>query len=438
MFKKWRKSEFLRSVATLMTGTLLAQLFSYLLYPVLTRIYSTEEMGDLGVYMRWVAIIAAIATARFELALPLPKRDQHAFLLFRLALRISYVVLGACLLFSLIYFFLIPQHVSTVVIAVLTIISAYITVWINLGIHWSIRNKKFKSISGQRMINSISVNVLRWIFGVFGFGSMGLIVATVLGSFLSIFAFIRDFLKFKPTHQLFSDNRKLRVAAKTYQAFPRVNLPHNLVELSVDLLLSVFVVLYFGKGIFGSYSHAFMMLKLPLAIIGQSVGQVFFNRCSETLNRGESVYAESLRMAKILFLIALMPFTVLFFFGEPIFGFVFGDQWYQSGRFAEILAPYLMINFMLSPLSILPILLNRQKAALYMGLFFGVIQLFTFGLLPNLLDGGVGNFSESNFRWILSVNSAIMVVYLIFVFYLYLRFAKEGRREVMTSNQTPV
>ena len=437
MFKKWRKSEFLHSVATLMTGTLLAQLFSYLLYPILTRIYSTEEMGDLGIYMRWVAIIAAISTARFELALPLPKRDHHAFLLFRLALRISYVALGACLLFSVIYFFLIPQNTSTLVISLLTIISAYITVWINLGIHWSIRHKKFRSISGQRMINSISVNLLRWIFGVFGFGSIGLIVATVLGSFFSIFAFIRDFIKFKATHHLYGDKRKLRVAAKTYKAFPLVNLPHNLVELSVDLLLSVFIVLYFGKGIFGSYSHAFMMLKLPLAIIGQSVGQVFFNRCSENLNRGISVYAESLRMAKILFLIALLPFTLLFFFGEPIFGFVFGNQWYQSGRLAEILAPYLLVNFVLSPLSILPVLLNRQKAALYMGVFFGLIQVFTFGTLPLLLGIGIQNSSEADFRWILSVNSAIMVVYLIFVFYLYLRFAKDGRRSEWNSSQSP-
>jgi O-antigen/teichoic acid export membrane protein len=410
-----------------MTGTLVAQLVSYLMYPLITRIYSTVEMGELGLYMRWVAFIAAIATARYEVALPMPKRDHHAYLLYRLALRISYIVIAASTLFAAVYFIVTPTKLSVFLILLLAVLSAYLTVWMNLGIHWSIRNKKFKSISSQRIINSLSVNSLRWIFGIFGFGTIGLIVATVIGTFLSILVFIRDFLRFKPSHQAFANKKKMLVVAREYKDFPAINLPQILMDLGVDLAIAGLIVVYFDKGIFGSYSHAFLMLKLPLSVIGQSFGQVFFNRCTEMLNRGESIYMEVLRMAKVLLLIAIVPFTILFFFGEPIFGFVFGKQWFESGRFAEILAPYLMINFVVSPLSILPIILKRQKEAFFIALVFGLIRLINFGLLPLILAGETilgGNVKlETSFEEIIIIDTIVMSIGLIVVFFLYLRYA---------------
>ena len=83
LIKEIKKNTFIKSVSVLMTGTVLAQALTYLITPVLTRIYSTEEMGELGVYLRIVGFVAALATLRYELTLPIPKRDKHAFLLYR-------------------------------------------------------------------------------------------------------------------------------------------------------------------------------------------------------------------------------------------------------------------------------------------------------------------------------------------------------------------
>ena len=93
---KIKNNEFLKSVMVLTSGTVIAQIISYLITPLLTRIYSTEEMGDLGVYMRAVGFISALATARYELSLPLPKNDKHSFILYRLSLKIASYILLAC------------------------------------------------------------------------------------------------------------------------------------------------------------------------------------------------------------------------------------------------------------------------------------------------------------------------------------------------------
>lgn len=56
-------------MSVLLSGTIIAQVIGYALAPVLTRLYSTAEMGELALYMR-VTGFAAIATLRYEAALP--------------------------------------------------------------------------------------------------------------------------------------------------------------------------------------------------------------------------------------------------------------------------------------------------------------------------------------------------------------------------------
>lgn len=422
------KSDFVRSVLTLMTGTAIAQLIAYLIYPFLTRIYSTADMGELGVYTRLVAFIAAIATARYEATLPVAKQDNHAFSLYRLSFRISLIVLTAVFLVGLTYFFLKPYNFSNYIFLLVSVLSAYVSVWINLGTNWSVRKKLFKQISVQRMVNSVSVNSLRLIFGVLNWGAFGLIFGTLLGSFLSIFAFVKTFLSNKKSHASTADLRRMRVLAKEYRSYPVVYLPHVLLDLAVDLALAALIVEFYGKGTFGSYSYAYLMLKLPLGLFGQSLGQVFFNKSSEMFHKRQSLYSLTLKTLRTLFFLSIVPFTVLFFFGSELFGFVFGERWTEAGRIAEILAPALMLNFIVSPISSLSLVLSKQKLMFGFGIAVAFFQLFNFGVLPiflNLLDKF--HFIDRGFdpfHWILSFNSILLSVVYIVIILLFLRLTK--------------
>jgi len=80
-YRSLHSSEFLKSVLVLLSGTLIAQLISYALTPIISRQFTPEEMGQFGIYQRWLVLIATIATARYEFSLPLPKKDEHSFLI---------------------------------------------------------------------------------------------------------------------------------------------------------------------------------------------------------------------------------------------------------------------------------------------------------------------------------------------------------------------
>ncbi len=422
MISLFRKSEFFRSVVTLMTGTVAAQVIAFGVNPILTRFfYNDEDMGELGIYTRFVAFIAAFATARYDFAMPVAKHDHHAFSLFRLSLRIAFVCLFSVLIFGMCYALFQPQPEDYLLFVLMSVGSAYGTVWISVGTNWAIRKKEFKTISTQKIVNALSVSGFKVLFGFFHMGALGLLLGTFIGTISSSVVFVKRFLGLKKEHKQHSYNKRMNVVAKEYKYFPSVSLPHGLLDLGIDSILAWSIVYFYSKGTFGQYNLAFMMMKAPLAIIGQSIGQVFFNRASEMLNQGRSVHDLMKRTVGILFLLSIVPFTIMYFWGSEIFVFVFGKDWIIAGKFAEILVPYLMCNFLLSPVSSLPLVLGRQREAFLVGICVALIQVTSFIIIPYFVE-------EASIYQVLWINSVTLSVLLIAVYFLYLRFAKLGRK----------
>ena len=73
--KNIKTNTFIKSVSVLMTGTVLAQALTYLITPVLTQFILLKKWGT-WVYLRIVGFVAALATMRYELTLPLPKETN--------------------------------------------------------------------------------------------------------------------------------------------------------------------------------------------------------------------------------------------------------------------------------------------------------------------------------------------------------------------------
>ena len=396
----------------------MAQVIGYAIAPILTRLYSNAEMGEMLYYMRLIAFISSIATLRYEAALPLPKRDEHSYLMYRFVYLFSFWLLvfiaGFLLVFSLVFDLinLQPWFILFVVLGAAAMIV------INVGTSWAVRTGTYGIISRQKITNSLVSNALKWCFFFFNWKSFGLILATLLGFIISALEFIWDFRK---THRRFRElfsPRKTRVVLKEHREFPLLNLPHVFIDNGRDMLLATLILAYFGEAVYGSYGHAYQMLRIPLMLVGVSVGQLFYNRSSEAMHKQKALTPILSKTICVLTLISIIPFTVLFFYGTEIFGFVFGTTWGIAGTYAETMAFWLMVNFVLSPISALPLLLNKQRYALIMGLVSSLIQVIPFWVFP-LLYGK----SASVFILTLQTVSYVQAVWLIFTLYLYYRFA---------------
>lgn len=415
---------FAKSVAVLVSGTAIAQALGYLVSPLITRLYSAEDLGDLGIYMRAVGFIAAVSTLRYELSLPLPKRDDHSFLLYHLAFRIALYVIGASTLAAAIAIFVLPFSWFNVLFFGVTLLSAFFLALTNLGTNWAIRTGAYGHISFSKAAGAVATNGLRVAFGWLGMGVSGLLIASLIGYIVGALKFNTVFIGLKRSFRESASQRKAYALGLEHRDFPLINLPHTVVDLGRDLVIALIISWVFTKEVFGYYSHAYAMLRLPVALVGASIGQVLFNRASELLRSREAVQPLIKRAVAGLFGVSIPVFTLVYLFGEPVFGFVFGAEWSQSGLYAEHMALWLLFSFVSSSLSTLPIVLRRQRAFFLLSLVGTLLQLIGFALLPLVLANQFASF-ESVLMFVNLSQSAFLLVVIVQV----VRFARSATFE---------
>ena len=143
---------------------------------------------------------------------------------------------------------------------------------------------------------------------------------------------------------------------KKYKDFPLVNSTHVLVDESSKTLFFFALSAYYGDIIFGLFAFTFRYLRVPIQVTGTSLAQVLNERLARMNADQQPIGNLVTKMVIVLALVGIVPFTVIFFFGEPIFSFVFSDAWSRAGYFAQLIAPWLFLSFVSSPISMLPII----------------------------------------------------------------------------------
>jgi O-antigen/teichoic acid export membrane protein len=419
-----KNSDFIKSLTVLLTGTLIAQFIGYALAPVISRQFSPTEMGEFGMFQRWVVLLATIATARYEFSLPLPKRDEHSFQLYRLALFSTMVTLGITLVGFLIYGLYIEKAVGFALWALVLVFSTAALVFFNLGTNWAIRHKEFKRISFSKMTNSLSLNISRVLSGFFHMGKWGLFLSFLLSLLIGAAHFLKDFFHWnkKPTTSL--SKKKMMSLARTYKDFPLINLPHALSDNLREVLVALLIIEVFSEQIFGSFDHTFRMLRLPVMIIGTSISQILFNRISSYRLEKKMLMPIVVKVFLSLSVLSLIPFSIVYFYGQPLFVFVFGEQWQESGRLSEIMAPWLMLNFVSSPLTIIPLVLEQQKKFFFIGISASILQVLGFLVLPMILN----EYKDGMYMVFQIITWSQVAIGLITVMFIFSIIQKEDRK----------
>ena len=75
----------LTAVMTLLSGTLAAQVIGFVLQIGIARTYSATDKGLFGIYGSVASLVVTVAAARFDLSVVLPRDDDDARVLVRLA-----------------------------------------------------------------------------------------------------------------------------------------------------------------------------------------------------------------------------------------------------------------------------------------------------------------------------------------------------------------
>src|SRR5690606_17477217 len=237
----FRSDGFIRNVSILAGGAALGQLLALLASPLLSRLYSPDDFGTLGVYASILGVLGVAANMRYELAIPLSEDETLASNTLALSLALTAglgLVAGVCvLLFS-----------DELVALTGTPALADLTFLIPIGVvaigtytalnYWAIRQRAFGVIARTKLNQGASGALVQVGLGAIVLVPLGLLVWQVVGQTAGIATLAR--LAVRMPMRRVSLSGMLR-AFKRYQRLPKYSLPGavmNNASLSLPALLA--------------------------------------------------------------------------------------------------------------------------------------------------------------------------------------------------------
>jgi len=373
-----KPSRFSKNVLTLVGGTTIAQLIVILSSPIITRLYSPDAFGLFSIFTSITGILAVIACLRYELAIMLPKSDKEAA-----------NVLGLCIIIvALLSILSIPTLILSqqIIIEYLNVpqladffwlfpIAMFLSgIFLALN-YWNSRTKFFYRLSIAQVFKSVSTSGTQIGVGSLGYATGGVLIgANIIGLVVSTSVLgiqvLKDHLSF------FNQNITVKGivdAFKKYINFPKYDIWSALLN-TISVMLPIFILTSnFNQTIVGYYSLAYMVLQLPITLIGSSISQVFFQKAAEAKNISKELLRKTVeKTIKPLIFLIFYPTILLILICPELFSFVFGVKWEESGNYARYLSLWIGISFISSPISTLFSICHKQKFSL----FFNIIQIF--------------------------------------------------------------
>lgn len=357
-----------RGVATLVTGTGIAQVVVIATSPILTRLYSPSSFGIYSVAISILSILLTVTCLRYESAIPLPESDVVAANVLALALVaavLTSAVAGIVLLLGgpwLMTELGAPGLAPYVLLLPLAQLGAGISAAL---IYWAMRTKTFTAIAANRVTQGVALVTVQLGLGVAGAGSLGLLVGDLVGRVAGSTRLARAAWASHSAAFRRVSRSGMAAAARRYRRFPIVSTWSALLAslgLQTPLLL---VVAFYGPVEGGEYALAARVGALPLSLVAAAVSQVFVAEAAR-LNRTDPPGVRRLfgRTTRALALAGLGPAILAMVAAPLLAGPIFGSSWQDAGIFIAILVPSFYLEFVISATGDVLYVLERQKLQL--------------------------------------------------------------------------
>ncbi|MFN3597609.1 MAG: lipopolysaccharide biosynthesis protein [Rubricoccaceae bacterium] len=353
-------------VLTLIGGGAAAQAAVFVARPLLTRLYSPEAFGALGVFTALAYLLATLLTLRYEDALMLPARRRSAAGVLVLALGAAGVLGGAALLALGAYG---PARLAARLgvpgVAALLWMAPLVAVllaWANAAQGWLARAERFRLISGALALQSaglLTVQISAW-----RYGAAGLVLGVLCGA--ALFAGAALLGATSAGAWRYARHARLRRLATRYRRFAFYGTPATLLAQLASRLPPLLLAPAFGAAVVGQFGLAVAALAVPLGLVGDATGQVFYVRAAEA-HRAGRLAALTASVLRRLAHVATYPVLAAALAGPDVFAFVFGEPWREAGLYARLLAPWLLLSAINPPLTRVFDTLERQRDELALG-----------------------------------------------------------------------
>jgi len=392
-------------VVKMISGNGISQILRIILSPIISRLFRPEYFGVMQNFSSISNILGVLSTMRYDQSIMLPKKREDAanqfivsviFVLFTMPVFIFlFILFGRLLVNSL---------NSPELMDLLYFIPVYAAI---LGLNailkqWNSRNRKYTQLSFSLIISEIFSDG-----GAVGFGLAGLassvtltlsrLIGQIASTFFTAVLILHQDGKF--ILQQFNFKRIIK-GIKTYKKFPIFTVWAAFLSMLSIYLPGMILSGFFTPTIAGYFSFGQSVLRLPISLIGNSIGDVFFQRASQKAHQNKLPETVEETM-KQLITIGTFPMLIIMVLGKDLFAIVFGANWGEAGYYSQILSMWTLFIFISQPLNRVVSIVGRNEMALVFGtlkVLVGAISFTVGGLLGNIYAG----------LWIFSVAGVLL------------------------------
>lgn len=374
-----------RDVVVLTIGTALAQGLTIAATPLLSRLYTPEDFGLLAIFLAISGVAATLVTGRYETSILVPQKETEAADLVFLSLFLTGI---GSIFFSTLSIFLpieYQEHLGLKKLIgwlPLTFVAGGLMAITNIAQGWLNREKKYPQMANLRVLQSVGIVISAVLFGLLPDIGQGLLLAQMLACAITGICA----LWFARSVARYWQIKKILQAARTHKNAPKYLLPTALLD-ALSLQIPIFTItIAYGAGDAGKYSLAMRFLALPAALIGNAIGQVFFQKAAIFIHENRQGLLELYTKITISLFIATIPvLTIIAMEGQTIFGLFLGEKWQEAGSMAELLIFSSSLYFIFSPTSNFFILLKKERILLGFSFFQLIYRITAFATSENTL-----------------------------------------------------
>tara|TARA_B100000989_G_scaffold298277_1_gene286855 strand:- start:3126 stop:4391 length:1266 start_codon:yes stop_codon:yes gene_type:complete len=359
------KSKIVHNISKLAFGNIIGELIGILSIPVITRIYSPSEIGIFMFFFSVSDILANFVIGKYDSAIVISNNKKEAINIIQASFILTFI---NSMLLGLVFIIFGNYFMNFLGLDNLTlnnlIIIPFLIISLNLykiADHWNNYNRNYLIMARAKVLQKAIAAILQIIFSFFGF--LGLVFGRFISQIISsIYMFIIGNKSLKINGFKSINYRKNLMILKKYSDFPKFYLPSTISNRISYNLPNITFSKLFTTEINGLYSLSYRLIASPMGIIMSSIGQIFYKEASLIYSSNKkNLYPFLKSFYKNIFIIGIIPFTILFFIAPDLFAFLLGKEWLQSGKFIQILIPWLFLVFLNSPLTSVLIILKKQK-----------------------------------------------------------------------------
>lgn len=371
------RNGFLRPVLTLASGAAGAHLITGAGLLLIARLYSPQDLGILGLFSSVIFTLAVASCLRFEVAIVLPRQDREGLDLMCLAMLsagFTSLIIAAGV-WAVLTWSLLPVGFSALAPYLWLLPVGNLAVGTYAAIqNWLVRQQSFGIVARTRVLQSVAATGTQAVAGLAGAGPIGLIAGFILNSgavtlllFRSVLRRLRELGGLPRLHTLGKLFRR-------YSDYPRYSIWEALANSAAVQVPVLMIGALTNPAEIGQLSLAMSVVQAPMALFGSATAQVFIAQAPARLRAGElrdftlSTVRGLTRIGAPLMIAmgAVAPFA---------FPLVFGHDWSRAGVLVSWMTPWLLMQFLASPVTAVFNVTGRLRLALLVqlaGLVFRV------------------------------------------------------------------